>query len=521
MPRFVRMLLALSICSALVACGCSKKQPAAPEGFSPVVPLKLAQPLSVLAPTVLKRPLVQMHERMGEPGRNVKLETLVIDELVAKLKDGTAKADVLLIPSGRALEAALETGALEGEPTEPIARMIAVVTTAQGSGVKIKALEDLASESVGSIAVADPAYDAAAGLFMDAIEARGLLEAVEPKIVTVASPRAGMQAVADGEADAGVSYLPSVMFGGHSGTCSIACFLPKELPHAADVVAVKFAGASDQVDAYLTALNSPEAQSVLACGGFEPTVSKDRGDAAKTLLIPCGAGLQPAMDVIGKVYYERTGVRPDFSYAGSGMLLATLDFTRRGDLYMPGEAFWVTMAEDRDLVSDSRPVVYFTPVIAVPKGNPGGIESLEDLAKPGVRVAIGDPQALAIGPVTQRILERAGIKEAVDKNVVMRGGCIPELANCISMKGADACILWDAVAEQHHEKVDWVAIDPEQNEVAEVLIATLSCAAHPEEAADFMEFIASEEASAIFEREGFRTEPPEGIRIAPREGPDV
>ena len=35
MPRFVRMLLALSICSALVACGCSKKQPAAPEGFSP------------------------------------------------------------------------------------------------------------------------------------------------------------------------------------------------------------------------------------------------------------------------------------------------------------------------------------------------------------------------------------------------------------------------------------------------------------------------------------------------------
>jgi molybdate transport system substrate-binding protein len=463
-----------------------------------------------------------MHERMGDAGRNVVLETRVIDELLAELEKGTLGGDVLLMPRGPALAAATKSLGLDGEPEGKVAGMIAVVTTSKGSGIKVKALSDLAQPQVESIAVPDATYDAAGRLFLDAVAAAGLMEQIEDKLQTVPSPRAAMAAVTEGEAHAGVSYLPAVMFGKESGSCSIACFLPKDGPYAADVVGCPMPrGKEALAQAYLDALTSDEAQAVLACSGFQRGVPRDRGEAATHLLIPCGAGLQPAMDEVGRVYYERTGVRPDFSYAGSGMLLATLDFTHEGDLYMPGEAFWVVLAERRDLVADTRAVVYFTPVLCFPEGNPGGIESLADIAKPGVRVAIGDPQALAVGPVTQRILERAGIKDAVHDNVVMRGGCIPELANCIAMRGADACILWDAVAEQHADKMDWIELDPEVNEVAEVLLATLSCSSHPEEAAEFMDFVASDEAAAIFEQQGFRTEAPEGIRLAPREGPDV
>jgi molybdate transport system substrate-binding protein len=138
-----------------------------------------------------------------------------------------------------------------------------------------------------------------------------------------------------------------------------------------------------------------------------------------------------------------------------------------------------------------------------------------------VRVALGDPKALAIGPVSKRILEGVGIWDAVQPNVVMYGGCIPELANCIAMKGADVGILWDAVAKQQAGKVDVIEIEPARNEAAEVMLATLTCATHPEEAAAFLEFVASDEATALFEQNGFRTEAPQGIRLAPREGPDA
>jgi len=312
------------------------------------------------------------------------------------------------------------------------------------------------------------------------------------------------------------------MFGALKDACGIGAFLPKEGGHGADLlVAPVEAAASTAAKAYLAALRSRPAQAALARFAIEPAVPRGVSDAETSLLIPCGAGLQPAMDAIGAAYLQRTGVRTDFSYAGSGMLMAQLEFTHSGDLYMPGEAFWVTLAERKGLVAESTPVVYFTPVLAVPTGNPAGIRTLEDLARPGVRVALGDPEALAIGPRTKRILEGAGLWDTVQPNVVMYAGCLPELANCIAMKGADVGIVWDALALQHRDKMDSIEIEPERNEAAEVMLATLTCAANPDEAKRFLEFASSEEASAIFEQNGFRTEPPVGIRLAPREGPDA
>jgi ABC-type molybdate transport system substrate-binding protein len=109
--------------------------------------------------------------------------------------------------------------------------------------------------------------------------------------------------------------------------------------------------------------------------------------------------------------------------------------------------------------------------------------------------------------------------EKVQPNVAMVVGCIPELANAVAMKGADAGILWDACVQQVADHVDALPIPAKYNEVAEVRIATLRFSAAPEEAQSFADFAASPEVAAIFEREGFRTTPPAGIRMAPEEGP--
>jgi molybdate transport system substrate-binding protein len=223
------------------------------------------------------------------------------------------------------------------------------------------------------------------------------------------------------------------------------------------------------------------------------------------------------MDAIGKAYEEKTGVRIDFAYAGAQMLLGQLAASRSGDLYMPGEAFWVDQAVARGFVTESLTAAYFLPVLMVPKGNPGKIREVGDMAREGVRVAIGHPEALAVGPVTKRILGRVGIWEPVQKNVIMQAGCIPELANAVAMKAADTGILWDACVYQVQHHVDSLPIAPEHNEVAEVLIATLKFSEHPAEASAFAHYVASDAAKAIFAQYGVRTERPPGVRLAPRE----
>jgi molybdate transport system substrate-binding protein len=144
------------------------------------------------------------------------------------------------------------------------------------------------------------------------------------------------------------------------------------------------------------------------------------------------------------------------------------------------------------------------------------VTSLQDLARPGLRVALGDPKAIAIGPMTERILQRAGIFEAVERNVSMKAACVPELANALATHSADAGIIWDVMVIQNAKHVDAIPIDPKYNEASEVLVSRLTCSKQPEEAKKLMAFLISPEAAAIFHKHGYATERPEGIRLAPR-----
>jgi molybdate transport system substrate-binding protein len=253
------------------------------------------------------------------------------------------------------------------------------------------------------------------------------------------------------------------------------------------------------------------------CGGGPRAARANPADAKISLYVPCGAGLQPAMDEIGRLYFQRTGVRSDFAYAGAGMLLSALMTTHQGDLYIPGEAFYVDQARKHGFIAADKLMCYMTPVIGVRKGNPKHIARLQDLARPGLRVAIGDPIAIAIGPMTERILKRAGVFEAVERNVCMKAACVPELANALATHSADAGIIWDVMAVQNAKFVDAVAIDPEYNEVSEVLASRLTCAKQPEEAKKLMAFLTSDEAAAIFHKHGYATVRPAGLRLAPRQ----
>jgi molybdate transport system substrate-binding protein len=253
------------------------------------------------------------------------------------------------------------------------------------------------------------------------------------------------------------------------------------------------------------------------CGSKQQAARTNPADAKLSLEVPCGAGLQPAMDELGRMYFRRTGVRVDFAYAGAGMLLSGLMTTHRGDLYIPGEAFYVDQARKHGFIAEDHPMCYMTPVIAVRKGNPNRVTGLKDLARPGLRVAIGDPQAIAIGPMTERILKRAGIFDAVERNVCMKGACVPELANALATHSADAGIIWDVMAVQNEKFVDAMPIDPEYNEASEVLASRLTCSTHPEESKKLMAFLVSAEAAEVFHKYGYATTRPVGIRLAPRE----
>ncbi len=227
---------------------------------------------------------------------------------------------------------------------------------------------------------------------------------------------------------------------------------------------------------------------------------------AGSLMLYCGAGIRPGVKPVIDAFERERGIEVEVNYAGSGTLLGQISSHQSGDLYMPGAEHYVDLAIEKGLadVQTKKTVSYFVPVVFVQKGNPKGIKSLQDLSRKGLRLGLGDPRACAVGKRTLRILQKNHIPYAdVEPNVVYQSGTVNELGVAVKMGSVDAVIMWDANARNFLEYGDIVPIPPERNIPSTIPIVRLSFSRHPERAAEFIEFVTSERARAIFGEQGY------------------
>ena len=228
------------------------------------------------------------------------------------------------------------------------------------------------------------------------------------------------------------------------------------------------------------------------------------GCGAEPPRLYCGAGLRPPVAEAVDLFGRRNGVEIASDYAGSEVLLSRIKLTGEGDLYMPGDAYYVDLSAGEGLIASQTPVCYFVPVILVQKGNPKKIHGLADLTRPDVGVGLGDPEACAVGRITASILQKNGIPPE-DVNVKVRTVTVNELVNHVKLKTLDAAVVWDAVAAFAPNETEAVAIPAAENIVSTVAIAILKSSKHPELARKFVEFIASDEGRKIFEKHHYTT----------------
>jgi molybdate transport system substrate-binding protein len=207
------------------------------------------------------------------------------------------------------------------------------------------------------------------------------------------------------------------------------------------------------------------------------------------------------MEEIADLFEEREGVEVQYTFGGSAQLLSQIELYQTGDLYMPGARSDIESAIEKGFVDETRDVVYHVPCIVTPKGNPAGIDSLECLAEPGVRVALGDPTGPAIGKVSKKILESLGIWDEVGENVVAFSGTVNELLVYVSLGQADAAIVWEDLFNP--DEMEMVEIPREKNEIKVVSIGTLIFSEDKEVAERFMNFVVSEEGKEVFVDHGF------------------
>ncbi|HPA17751.1 MAG TPA: molybdate ABC transporter substrate-binding protein [Verrucomicrobiae bacterium] len=212
--------------------------------------------------------------------------------------------------------------------------------------------------------------------------------------------------------------------------------------------------------------------------------------AGGDLVVFCAAGIKPPTDATATDYQKEYGSPIQLQYGGSGTLLNNLRISHAGDIYIAADESYIRLARERGLIAETLPLARQHPVIAVRKGNPKGIRSLDDLRRDGVAVALANPEAASIGKLTKDTLDKLGRWTPLAARVKVFKPTVGDVANDVKLGSVDAGIVWDSTVRQYPE-LEAVASAELEPHVETVTLAILKSSKHPTAALRFARYLAA------------------------------
>lgn len=157
------------------------------------------------------------------------------------------------------------------------------------------------------------------------------------------------------------------------------------------------------------------------------------------------------------------------------------------------------------VVADSRiDLLENKVVLAVPDDNPAGIESFDDLTTDKLSLLCLGNEDVPVGAYSDEILENLGIDKAqleADGKVTY-GSNVKEVTSQISEAAVDAGIIYATDAFS----AGLTVVDEATSDLCKQVIypaAVLNVSANPEAAQAFLDYLQTDECSAVFEEVGF------------------
>jgi molybdate transport system substrate-binding protein len=185
---------------------------------------------------------------------------------------------------------------------------------------------------------------------------------------------------------------------------------------------------------------------VSGCGRTGPSAVQPR--VGEPLVVACAASNRSVMESIMADYARDTGVAVVARYGPSQTLLAGLEVSRSADLYLPADDMYVRLARDRGHVGPAYPLAKMRPVVAVPRGNPRGVATLDDLLAADVRLALPNPDTAAIGASVRTALLTTGRWQPLADRATVITTTVTEAATAVKLGAVDAAIIYDAVLHE-------------------------------------------------------------------------
>ena len=291
----------------------------------------------------------------------------------------------------------------------------------------------------------------------------------------------------------------------------------KRLIALTSAIALALAGCGSSSSSAATAAASTAAASAAASEAAETTASAAEHSE---VIVFAAASMTETLNQIKETYEaENPGVTMTFNFDSSGTLKTQIQEGADCDLFISAgqkqmNQLDITASSDvntegLDFVDpDTRINLLENKVtLAVPEGNPKGIESfdqLADLLKNGdVLMAMGNSD-VPVGQYTQKILAYYGLDETTLANEgrITYGTNVKEVTTQISEASVDCGVIYETDAYS----AGLTTVDSATPEMCGQVIypaAVLKTGKNPDGAKKFLDYLQTDEAMKVFESVGF------------------
>ncbi len=224
------------------------------------------------------------------------------------------------------------------------------------------------------------------------------------------------------------------------------------------------------------------------------------------LTISAAASLTDVMKEIAEVYKEKAShVTLTYTFASSGTLQTQIEQGAPADVFISAGKKQMTALNDKGLLLDGteKDLLENKIVLIVPKGSAVGITSFEDVAGDKVKlVALGEPAGVPVGQYSEQIFKSLGILDEV-KTKANYGSDVRTVLTWVENGEVDCGVVY-ATDAKTTDKVEVICEAPQGSSDKIIYpAAVIGSTKYTDEAKDFLEFLSSDKAAAIFEKYGF------------------
>jgi molybdate transport system substrate-binding protein len=236
------------------------------------------------------------------------------------------------------------------------------------------------------------------------------------------------------------------------------------------------------------------------------------GQAAR-LTVFAAASLTDAFRDVGQEF-ERAypGTRVTFNFAGSQQLALQIEQGAPADLFASADQRTMDRLVGAGLI-DRTDIVTFAHnrmVVILPADNPGQVETLEDLARPGLKLLLAGPQVPA-GAYARQVLDNLAadlaygpsFTDAVLRNLISNEENVKQVLAKVQLGEADAGMVYSSdVTPGQAGQLRWIEVPDRFNVEAAYPIAVVGSASAAALARQFVQFVLGSVGQHILEQWG-------------------